>query len=179
MFRRKRFDLPHVIETVLKIAQSHHADYLTSTFQQGTQGLLGVRDRWIVTFEMSSETTVRVSMQDTGDHRDAALSAEAQNDEELRAILDLWWSRIEWWRQRLSAYRLQPGHVYRVLQSFTDYHGNRFEPGARLTYEQQHFLPYHGGYTIEFREATLYLQENEHSAILNAFDLYFEDVSGT
>ena len=75
-----------------------------------------------------------------------------------------------------TVYDLVPGHLYRVLKDFTDYHGGRFAEGSVLTYQNFNFLPYHGGYTIHFAEQTLYLQEQEHAAILQDMWSFFETV---
>lgn len=68
----------------------------------------------------------------------------------------------------LTVYNLQPGVVYRVTTGFTDYHQGSFTPGELLTYETRHFLPYHGGHTIVFRERAIYLQEEEQAELVNS-----------
>jgi hypothetical protein len=65
-----------------------------------------------------------------------------------------------------SVYQLEPGVVYIVTKRFDDYYSGKFEAGELLTFECHHFLPYHGGYTIVFRERAIYLQENDQSEIL-------------
>ncbi|MFN8441935.1 MAG: DUF3601 domain-containing protein [Caldilineaceae bacterium] len=72
-----------------------------------------------------------------------------------------------------SVYGLTPGHCYQVIQSFTDYYGNRFEQGEILRFKQRHFLPYDGGHTIVFEERSLYLQEETNQEILERFAEYF------
>ncbi len=52
----------------------------------------------------------------------------------------------------LDIYRLEKDAAYIVSRSFTDFYGNMFAPGEILTYVERHFLPYHGGHTIVFRE---------------------------
>jgi len=79
----------------------------------------------------------------------------------------------------LTVYRLQPGTHYRIAQRFTDHYGGAFEPGTDLTFLERHFLPYEGGHTLRFEEATIYLSENVpgEDAILTAFDHYFAEVT--
>lgn len=40
--------------------------------------------------------------------------------------------------------------------------------GELLTFVGSHFLPYYGGYTVVFKERTLYLQEEGNSNILGS-----------
>jgi len=75
-----------------------------------------------------------------------------------------------------TVYRLIPGAEYRVVQSFTDFYGGRFNQGELLRFKEQHFLPYHGGHTIVFEQKSLYLQENENAAILDNFSDYIERI---
>lgn len=72
----------------------------------------------------------------------------------------------------LTVYTLQPGQCYEVKQAFSDYYGNDFAVGERLTFQQRHFLPYHGGHTVMFVEKTMYLQEEVNRAILDDFSRY-------
>jgi hypothetical protein len=76
-------------------------------------------------------------------------------------------------RAPLSIYTLQPATPYVVRQSFTDYYGNAFVAGERLTFRERHFLPYHGGHTIVFYEKSLYLQEQINSDLIDRFAEYF------
>ncbi len=71
-----------------------------------------------------------------------------------------------------TIYGLQPGTAYRVMQTFSDFYGGEFTRDERLHFKQRHFLPYHGGHTIEFAERTLYLQEDANREILGAFAQY-------
>ncbi|HZS45290.1 MAG TPA: DUF3601 domain-containing protein [Blastocatellia bacterium] len=73
----------------------------------------------------------------------------------------------------IDIYSLESGATYVVNKAFTDYHGNVFAVGETLTYVENHFLPYHGGHTVVFRERKLYLQEELNSDIINAFAEYF------
>jgi len=80
------------------------------------------------------------------------------------------------WRARVAPgtvvlHALRANAVYEVLQDFTDHHGHAFSVGARLTFVQRQFLPYHGGHTLCFREATIYLQED--SEVCRAFERFF------
>lgn len=44
--------------------------------------------------------------------------------------------------------------------------------GTRLTFRERHYLPYHGGHTLMFREATLYLQDDDE--VCRNFARYFK-----
>jgi hypothetical protein len=70
----------------------------------------------------------------------------------------------------VSIHTLRPGVVYVVVKPFQDYHGDRFEPGARLTFVGRSFMPYHGGHTLTFRERTMWLQETDDRDLIDAFD---------
>lgn len=61
---------------------------------------------------------------------------------------------------------------YRVQRDFADFHRNQFKKGELLTFVESHFLPYHGGYTVVFKERTLYLQEDVNSGILGSLEEY-------
>lgn len=71
---------------------------------------------------------------------------------------------------------LTPGSCYQILQSFTDYDGNRFNQGEVLHFQERHFLPYAGGHTIVFTERSLYLQEEVNADILAHFSAYLGKV---
>jgi hypothetical protein len=73
-----------------------------------------------------------------------------------------------------TIYDLQPGQRYRVRQDFTDFYKGHFAAGTILTFQQRHYLPYHGGNTIQFAEQTLTLQDEESSDILNDLWTYLE-----
>lgn len=79
-----------------------------------------------------------------------------------------------------SVYALEPGVVYVVIKPLVDYHKGEFKIGELLTYQGHSFLPYHGGYTIFFREKAMYLQENDHAEILFGMSEYLavHDASG-
>lgn len=74
--------------------------------------------------------------------------------------------------QELTVYTLQSDVCYEVKQAFSDHYGNQFEVGERLTFQQRHFLPYHGGHTVMFAEKTMYLQEEVNRTILDSFSDY-------
>jgi hypothetical protein len=71
-----------------------------------------------------------------------------------------------------TVYGLEPGRVYRVVRTFSDCYSNNFEQGRTLTFRQRNFVPYHGGHTVMFDEATIYLQETESAEILGNFSQY-------
>jgi len=71
-----------------------------------------------------------------------------------------------------TAYGLTPGIKYKVVRSFKDFYGKSFNEHEVLTFKEQHFLPYHGGYTIIFVEISLFLQENTNKDILENFSEY-------
>jgi hypothetical protein len=80
-----------------------------------------------------------------------------------------WRARIE--PGRVALHALRADAVYEVLQEFADHYGTVFPAGTRLTFVQRQFLPYHGGHTLCFREATIYLQENDRAC--REFERYF------
>ena len=69
---------------------------------------------------------------------------------------------------------LRAGRRYVVVQSFTDYHGDRFEAGERLTFRKCDYLPYHSGHTLEFEERTVYLQDEANADVLARIWAYIE-----
>ena len=72
---------------------------------------------------------------------------------------------------RVVIYWLRPDAVYEIARGFTDHHGNVFAAGSRLTFRERHYLPYHGGHTLLFHEATVYLQDDDE--VCRNFELYF------
>jgi hypothetical protein len=168
-------DLVSAIDLILAILNhTSDSDYQATVGVQ--EGYVGVHDRWILTLKEISPEAIQMTMRDSEAQRDQQLVSEVRSEAELTATIEAWVNKIEWWRTRLTIWRLQPDKCYRVLQSFKDYYGNTFEVGTLLTYVEQHFLPYHGGYTIVFKEATLYAQEEESALFLNNFDTYVEEV---
>lgn len=72
----------------------------------------------------------------------------------------------------VDIYTLEKDAAYIVCRGFTDFYGNVFAPGEMLTYVERHFLPYHCGHTIVFRERNLYFQEEENKDIIDSFAEY-------
>lgn len=79
-------------------------------------------------------------------------------------------------RSMIDIYSLEQDAAYIVSKGFTDCHGNVFAPGEMLTYLERHFLPYHGGHTIVFRERNIYLQEEQNKDIIDSFAEYISPV---
>jgi hypothetical protein len=75
-------------------------------------------------------------------------------------------------RVMVDIYNLEKNSAYIVSKGFTDFYGNVFAPGERLTYVERHFLPYHGGHTFVFKERNLYLQEEANKNIIDSFGDY-------
>ena len=69
---------------------------------------------------------------------------------------------------------LRAGRQYVVIRSFTDYHGDRFEAGERLTFRKCDYLPYHAGHTLEFEERTIHLQDEANADVLARIWEYVE-----
>ena len=78
----------------------------------------------------------------------------------------------------VDIYTLEKGVTYVVNRTFTDFYGNVFSPGETLTYAEKHFLPYHGGHTIVFKERNIYLQEEENKDIIDSFAEYLSPAEG-
>lgn len=78
----------------------------------------------------------------------------------------------------VDIYTLEEGTTYVVNRMFTDFYGNVFSPGEMLTYAERHFLPYHGGHTIVFKERNIYLQEDVNQDIINCFAEYLSRADG-
>ena len=79
----------------------------------------------------------------------------------------------------LTIHTLEEGVVYVVTKPFTDYHQGGFTPGAKLTYVGRHYLPYHGGHTLFFKERNIYFQEDEDAALLDSFHEYLAAFDAT
>ncbi len=69
-------------------------------------------------------------------------------------------------------YWLRLDAAYEIASTFTDHYGTVFSAGTRLTFRERHYLPYHGGHTLMFREATLYLQDDDE--VCRNFARYFK-----
>ena len=80
--------------------------------------------------------------------------------------------------QPSDIHQLKRSARYQVCRSFIDYYKNEFHEGEVLTYVEYHFLPYHGGYTVVFKEKSLYLHEEENVDVLNSFGAYLRWIDG-
>jgi hypothetical protein len=80
----------------------------------------------------------------------------------------------------MDLYTLERGVVYIVTKPFSDFHNQSFSSGDKLTFVERHFLPYHGGHTVVFKEKAIYLQEDENAVIVHSLDQYLApyDLSG-
>jgi hypothetical protein len=59
---------------------------------------------------------------------------------------------------------LQEGATVEVIKEFCDFDGNAWPAGSQLRgFKQYNCVPYHGGYTFFFENATLRLCDNEPS----------------
>ena len=76
----------------------------------------------------------------------------------------------------IDIHALEKSVRYKVRRDFTDFYNNQFTEGELLTFVEYHFLPYHGGYTIIFKERNLYLQEQENASILDCLGDYLSPV---
>lgn len=142
-----------------------------NTLEQGA--VIGCHDRWIFEVQRDGERWaaaarvweggVRVSV---GWRFDTVADLERARGQ-LAAI-----AKAE--SSRLSIHRLKRGESYRVCRAFVDYRGRAVEAGTALTFSALHYLAYHGGYTLEFREVTIYLQEIDQSELIADFDAYVE-----
>lgn len=61
---------------------------------------------------------------------------------------------------------LTTGAAIRILQNFRDCAGGEFTEGQILHFTHRDFLPYHGGHTVFFKEATMYLCDNDETAMV-------------
>ena len=77
----------------------------------------------------------------------------------------------------LDIHHLKAAGRYRVCRTFVDFYNNPFLEGEVLTFVAYQFLPYHGGYTVVFREKTLYLQEEINAEILDSLDTYLREIT--
>ena len=76
----------------------------------------------------------------------------------------------------IDIHHLERAARYKVRRDFTDYYQNQFREGEILTFVELNFLPYHGGYTVVFRERKLYLQEEVNTKILDSFGEFFSPI---
>jgi hypothetical protein len=56
---------------------------------------------------------------------------------------------------------LEAGNAIRIVKKFRDCTGTEFEAGRILHFVRRDFLPYHSGHTVYFREATVYLCDDD------------------
>ena len=138
--------------------------------RSGSGAVVGCRDRWVLEVQPDGSRWALAGPGGRGWRFDRAPDLERARDE-LAAL-----TRAE--TARLTVHRLAPGEVYEVRRELVDYQGTRFSPGMHLTFREAHFLPYHGGHTIVFAEASLYLQEEEHAEILGNLDRYLTACAG-
>jgi hypothetical protein len=76
----------------------------------------------------------------------------------------------------MTAYDLVKGRAYEVVRELRDFYGGVFPVGQRLVFSELHFLPYHGGYTLDFGPVSMYLQEEVNADILNGMEVYLREV---
>jgi len=128
--------------------------------------------RIIVAFEEQSDgVAARILEPDRPGQDDPPVLLRARYDvTNLRHALS-WRARIEPGKVVLHALRVNA--VYEVRQEFADHHGSVIAAGTRLTFVQRQFLPYHGGHTLCFREATIFLQEEDR--VCREFERYFAE----
>jgi len=131
---------------------------------------LTLPDRMIVVLEDGSEgVAARVAEPDRPGDDDPPMLLRAGYDVTNLAHSLSWRARIA--PGTVTLHALRTNAVYEVVRAFTDHNGGSFPAGTRLTFLQRQFLPYHGGHTLCFREATIYLQED--SEVCRAFEHYF------
>ncbi len=159
-----------------KPEQPHWSAYRATIYDASKMGTIGTHDSAIVIIrEISGK--FNVSMRDIEHNRNQQLSSEIQNEAEVMSVMEQWSEKIEWWRSRLTMWRLQANQRYVVIQNFTDAYGNVIKTGTPLKFTTQSAVPYQGGYILEFEDTKIYLQDTVNASILSDFDLYFEEVT--
>lgn len=78
----------------------------------------------------------------------------------------------------MDIYTLEEGATCTVRRRFADFYGSVFLPGETLTYAERHFLPYHGGHTIVFKERSIFLQEQANAEIIDSLAEYLSRAEG-
>jgi hypothetical protein len=75
----------------------------------------------------------------------------------------------------VNVWNLTPGAAIRVVKTFRDCYGAEIAEGTVLHFTQRHYLPYHSGHTVCFREATVYLCDNDDTSAIveNRGDEYY------
>jgi hypothetical protein len=61
---------------------------------------------------------------------------------------------------------LTPGAAIRIVKTFRDYYGDEFVEGRILHFTHRDYLPYHSGHTVHFREATIYLCDDDRTGAI-------------
>ena len=79
----------------------------------------------------------------------------------------------------LTILNLKQGNAIRIVKTFRDDDGREFAEGTLLHFKKRDFPPYHGGHTVYFEEATMYLcDNNETGAIVdNPNEMFFQPVA--
>lgn len=137
---------------------------------------IGLNDRHLVELktEQPGHRAVTITIRKIEMQRDEHLIIQVDGEQGAEAAYREVLPLIRWWARRLTIYRLRTGKRYRVLRSFQDYYRNPFPEGQLYTFRTRHFLPYEGGYTLEFNEGNVYLQEGQ--AEIENFDAYWDAV---
>ena len=68
------------------------------------------------------------------------------------------------------------GETYVVVRPFRDFHGTLVQVGDRQTFEGYSFLPYDGGFTVRFRQETLYLQQEDQAEVVEHAERFLQPV---
>jgi len=66
----------------------------------------------------------------------------------------------------VNIWNLEVGAVIRIGKTFRDCAGNEFAEGLLLHFTRRDYLPYHSGHTVFFREATMYLCDDDETSAL-------------
>lgn len=73
---------------------------------------------------------------------------------------------------------MRPGERYRIMNGFVDFDGQTLPEALELTFEDYHFFPYDGGYTVRFAERVVRLAEIRpgNDEILRNLGHYFQRI---
>lgn len=121
----------------------------------GTEGWIGLEDRWLLRVVPSGERYVLSTRPPEGGPWG---SVEVDGISDLEDHLPTLEASVRAWATRLTPSGLVPGHRYRVALAFEDRHGNAFAAGESLTFVDRSFLPYEDGHTLRFEERTMWLR---------------------
>jgi len=66
----------------------------------------------------------------------------------------------------VNIWNLTPGAVIRIVKQFRDCAGAEFAEGTILHFTHRDYLPYHSGHTVYFREATMYLCDDDDTSAI-------------